>query len=363
MRLAMPIRRLATVLALAAVALAPAACVREEGRPLPGGGSNIRVSLITKDATNPYFRAMEAAARTAAERVGVDVTVTSGASDDARQLAAIDGAIARGDRGILITPSSSAVEAAMTKARDLGLYVIALDSPPDAPDAVDITFASDNRKAGRLLGRWTAAELGGRPATIALLGLEEGADVRVDRDRREGFLEGMGIAVGDPRTVGDEPRTGRYTAPAGGTGGPSTIACDEATGGTDEGGRTAMASCLAAAQGISVVYTANEQAAAGAVAALDAARAADVVLVSVDGGCPGIDAVAAGTIDATAQQFPLRMATLGVESIARVARGGEKPESTEGLDFVDTGVALVVDRPRGGVPSIDTTEAARLCWD
>ncbi|MFQ6170728.1 substrate-binding domain-containing protein [Oryzobacter sp. R7] len=359
----MQTRRLVAALALAAVALGPAACVREEGRALPGGGSNIRVSLITKDATNPYFTAIEEAARSTAERVGVDVAVTSGASDDARQLAAIDAAVARGDRGILITPVSSAVESAMKKARDLGLYVIALDSPPDTPGAVDVTFASDNRKAGKLLGGWVAAELGGRPATIALLGLDAGSDVRLDRDREEGFLEGMGIAAGDPRTRGDVPRVGRYPATSSGTpGGAYSIDCVEATAGTEAGGRTAMESCLAAAQGISVVYTVNERVAEGAVAALEGGDAPDVVLVSFDGGCEGVEAVAAGTIDATVQQFPLRMATLGVESIARVARGGEKPEPTEGLDLVDTGVALVADRPRGGVASIDTTEAARLCW-
>ena len=358
----MQTRRLAVVLALASVALAPAACVREEGRPLPGGGSNIRVSLITKDASNPYFEAIEDAARTTAKRVGVDVAVTSDARDDARQLAAIEAAVARGDRGILITPVSSAVEAAMKEARDLGLYVIALDSPPDAAGAADVTFASDNRKAGQLLGRWAAADLAGRPATIALLGLDDEDRVRVDRDRDQGFLQGMGIPVGDATVPGDEARTGRYTAPAGGAGGPYTIACAEPTGGSEAGGRAAMESCLAEAPGISVVYTVNERVALGAAAALEAARTPDVVLVSVDGGCEGIEAVAAGTIDATAQQFPNRMATLGVESIARVARGGEKPETTEGLDIVDTGVALVADRPRAGVPSNDTAEATRLCW-
>lgn len=361
MPLVMQTRRLVTLLAASAVVLAPAACVRDEGRPLPGGGSNIRVSLITKDASNPYFSAMEDAARSAARRVGVDVTVTAGASDAARQLAAVDAAILRGDRGILITPASAEVEAGMKKARDLGLYVIALDSPPDTADSVDVTFASDNRRAGRLLGGWTAAELAGRPATIALLGLDEEGDPRVARDRGQGFLEGMGIPVGDAAATGDEPPTGRYTTGSTGTGGLYAIACTEPTAGTEDGARAAMESCLAAAQGISVVFTVDERAAAGAASALEAARA-DVVLVSVDGGCDGVDAVAAGRLDATAQQYPLRMATLGVESIARVARGGEKPETTKGLDFVDTGVALVVDRPRGGVPSIDTTEAERLCW-
>ena len=35
---------------------------------------------------------------------------------------------------------------------------------------------------------------------------------------------------------------------------------------------------------------------------------------------------------------------------------------TEGLDFFNTGVALVTDKPADGVESIDSTEAAAICW-
>jgi fructose transport system substrate-binding protein len=38
------------------------------------------------------------------------------------------------------------------------------------------------------------------------------------------------------------------------------------------------------------------------------------------------------------------------------------PQVTEGLDFYDTGVKLVTDKPADGVESIDTTEAESLCW-
>lgn len=44
---------------------------------------------------------------------------------------------------------STGVNAAIKKARDAGLYVIALDTPPDPADTVDITFATDNREAGK----------------------------------------------------------------------------------------------------------------------------------------------------------------------------------------------------------------------
>lgn len=69
-----------------------------------------------------------------------------------------------------------------------------------------------------------------------------------------------------------------------------------------------------------------------------------------------------GIIGATSQQYPVKMAELGVEAIVKLANSGAAPEVTEGLDFFNTGVALVTDTPAEGVESIDTTEAADICW-
>ena len=44
-----------------------------------------------------------------------------------------------------------------------------------------------------------------------------------------------------------------------------------------------------------------------------------MLVVSVDGGCPGVQNVAAGVIGATAQQYPLLMASMGVEAIEKFA--------------------------------------------
>ena len=57
-------------------------------------------------------------------------------------------------------------------------------------------------------------------------------------------------------------------------------------------------------------------------AELKAAGITDALVVSVDGGCAGVASVKDGTIGATAQQYPLKMATLGMEAIASIARGG-----------------------------------------
>ena len=85
------------------------------------------------------------------------------------------------------------------------------------------------------------------------------------------------------------------------------------------------------------------------------ARVAQDVLVVVQ------DAQA-GVIGATSQQYPLLMASLGVEAIKKWAETGEMPMTTPGLGFFDTGVALITDRPVAGVESIGTKEGLAKCW-
>jgi fructose transport system substrate-binding protein len=86
------------------------------------------------------------------------------------------------------------------------------------------------------------------------------------------------------------------------------------------------------------------------------------LIVSVDGGRPGVQNVAGGAFGATSQQYPLRMAALGIEAIAQFAKDGVEPRATSGKDFVDTGVALVTDAPVEGADSITSAEALKLCW-
>jgi fructose transport system substrate-binding protein len=324
-----------------------------------GGGDAVGVALITKDSVNPFFVAMQEGAKADAKANNVDLTIAAGAEDgdEAGQITAIEAAVARGDKGILITPNGPGVNSAIGKAREAGLYVIALDTPPDPADTVDITFATDNFLAGQLIGEWTKSQLGGEKATIALLDLANDKIVSVDYYRDQGFLTGMGIDTVDKNKNGDEAPVGSYD------GGDYEIVCNEPTKGNEDGGRTAMENCLTKNGDINVVYTINEPAANGAYAALEAAGTQDgVLIVSVDGGCAGVAAVKDGTIGATSQQYPLKMATLGMKAIADIARGGDKPANSDGLDFFNTGVALVTDTPADGVESIDTAKGAELCW-
>jgi fructose transport system substrate-binding protein len=361
MHLTLPTRQpLALVAAVALTTAALAGCGSDDAAGAGSDSETPAVTLITKDSINPFFVTMQEGAKKAGEEKNVDVTIAAGEQDgdEEGQIQAIENAIAQGQDGILITPNGPGVNPALEKARDAGLYVIALDTPPDPPETVDITFATDNFKAGELIGQWTLEQLGGEKATIALLDLFNDKVVSVDYNRDQGFLTGMGIDTADPQKNGDEAATGSYA------GGDYEIVCNEPTNGAEDGGRSAMENCLAQNDDINVVYTINEPAAYGAAAALEAAGLStdDVLIVSVDGGCQGVEAVADGVIDATSQQYPLDMAEKGVDAIVQIASGGEAPQTTDGLDFYDTGVKLVTDQPAEGVESIDSAAASDICW-
>jgi len=316
-------------------------------------GHAVSACLITKTDTNPFFVKMREGAEAAAAEAGITLRSFAGQvdGDHETQVAAIETCILDGASGILLTASdTSSIVGAVQQARDAGLLVIALDTPLDPVDAADATFATDNFLAGELIGQWAAAQLGDDAANakIAMLDLAVSQPtVGVLRD--QGFLQGFGIDLGDPDKWGDED--------------DARIVGNDVTAGNEEGGRTAMENLLAVDPEINVVYTINEPAAAGAYEALRSiGRENDVLIVSVDGGCPGIQNIADGVIGATSQQYPLRMAALGIEAIAAYAADGTLPENTPGKDFFDTGVALVTDQPADGVESISVAEGTELCW-
>lgn len=308
--------------------------------------------LITKNNTNPFFVKMKEGAEAGAAKVGIKLSSYAGKvdGDAAPQITAIENCIAAGAKGILITPSNDSVGPALKKARGEGILVIALDTQLADPEAQDMTFATDNFEAGKLIGQWAKAKLGAaaKDAKIGMLNINKD-NISVDVQRDTGFLVGFGIDVPDLKVMGSETD-------------PRVIG-HETSNANPEGGVTAVENLLAKEPDMNVIFTINEPAAEGAYQALKkAGKEKGVLIVSVDGGCPGVASVMSGVIGATSQQYPLLMASKGIEAIAAFAKDGMKPKASEGLGFFNTGVNLVTDQPVDGVPSIDTAKGTELCW-
>ena len=308
------------------------------------------IGLITKTETNPFFVKMREGAQAKAKELGVTLITAAGKfdGDNDGQVAAIENLIAAHAKGFAIVPSDSkAIVPTIKKARDAGLKVIVLDTPLDPMDAADATFATDNRKAGMLIGAWAKGTLGdkAKDAHIVLLDLATNQPT-VDYLRDQGFMAGFGIDVKDPNKYGDEtdPRI-----------------CDHEVGqGDQEKGRTAMENALQKCPQVNVIYTINEPTAAGAWEALKAVGKDDgsVLIVSVDGGCPGVKNVKAGVIGATSQQYPLKMASMALDAI----ESGKIPTIDPKMGFLDTGAQLVTAKAVDGVPSISVDDGMKLCW-
>lgn len=327
-----------------------------------GGNGKVGVSLILKTLSNPYFVSMEKDAKAQAGKDNVSLTVAAGTSDGdtQTQITAIDNAISRGDKGILITTNGDAVNAALGRAKQAGLFVIALDTAPNPASTADITYATDNEQAGKLIGQYAAASLNGKPAVIAMLDLFNNQVVSVDINRDHGFLEGLGIDPGSKTENGKEAKSGKYT---GGKGGTYKVVCHQPTQGAIDGGRTAMENCLSANPDINVVYAINEPAGEGAYNALKAAgKEKQAAIFAIDGSCSGLKNVTSGEFAADAVQYPGKMAALGVSSIAKLARGGSKPSVTNGKSFYDTGTALVAAKSLDGLTVQSPSQAASACW-
>jgi fructose transport system substrate-binding protein len=327
----------ALLAALALVLVGSAALAAVADATTSKQSAKIQVALITKDATNPFFVKMRQGATAQARKLGAQLKYAAGknSSDNASQIAAIENFTTAKVKGILITVADAKAEnAAIKKARKAGVLVIALDSPTDPKSVTDALFATNNFNAGVKIGKYARAATKTRTVTIAML--DEHAGSSVGALRHNGFLKGFGIKGSD-----------------------NQIACVGNGQGQTAPSQTAMENCLQKAPGIDVVYTINEPSAAGAWTALKNAgkTKSGVTIVSVDGGCAGVRNVRAGIIDATSQQYPLRMAKLGVSAVVRFAKTGIRAKG-----YTDTGLNLIAKTALRGVPSKSVAYGLRNCW-
>jgi fructose transport system substrate-binding protein len=328
-----------TALTLTAL-IAGCTSTKSGGSDSGGSSGTVKIGLITKTDSNPYFISMRDAAQAEADKQGAELTAAAGTADgdNDSQVTAVQNMIASGVKAILITPNDSkAIVPTLLQAQEKGIFVAALDTQTEGNKGVDATWATDNTKAGEQQGAYVKAALGSTTPVLAMLDLQPG--VSVGDQRHSGFLSGMGLTDGSPEIAGQENTSG------------------------DQGkGQTAMENLLQKNPNINSVYTINEPAAIGAATALKNAGKTDSVIVgSIDGGCAGVKAVQDGQIAATVMQFPAKMATAGVDAAVAFAKDGSKP-TVPATGYIDTGVQLITDKPLAGLDAQDTTWGLQNCW-
>lgn len=295
---------------------------------------DVTIGIVELNLSNPFFGTLEKATEAAATANGWKVMKAEAKvpGDSATQVTAIENMINAKVKGIVLDPANAtALVDVVKKARAAGILVVTVNATLTPLDAADATFATDNKAAGKLIGAWAKAN---GPASPQIAMLDYDLSDGPANGRHVGFLAGYGIDDKSP-----------------------LIAGSALTKGTIDTGQSAMESLLSAHPGINLAYTINEPVAHGASTAAKNQNKT-VTLVSVDGACSGVQDVKDGIIGATAMQFPSKMGTMAVDAIAAYVKDGTKP--TGGL--IDSGTALITDKPAAGLDSHDSTWGLANCW-
>ena len=317
-----------------------AACSSGSATPAATAGSSgassadVTIGIVELNLSNPFFGTLEKATEAAATANGWKVMKSEAKvpGDSATQVTAIENMINAKVKGIVLDPANAtALVNVVKKARDAGILVVTVNANLTPIDAADATFATDNKAAGVLIGKW--AKVSG-PANPSIAMLDYDLSDGPANGRHVGFLEGYGIADGSP-----------------------LIAGSALTKGSVDTGQSAMESLLAAHPGINLAYTINEPVAHGANTAAKNKGVA-VTFVSVDGACSGVQDVKGGIIGATAMQFPSKMGEMAVAAIAAYVKDGTKPAS----GLTDSGAVLITDKAAAGLDSQNSTWGLDHCW-
>ena len=271
-----------TIALIFVVAAFSTSCNRGPATTSTGGKPT--VAFVLKTLNHPFFVDMRRGAQEAADRLGVTLQVQAAEReiDVEKQMQIVENLIQTGVQALCITPSGSReIVSALVKARDAKVPIIVVDTRVDPKAAADAgvrteTFVgSDNYEGGRLAGEYLVKVTGGTA--------------------RVGILEGIpGHETGDSRLRGF--RDAVKTTP-----GITIVASQPANWERDQGFNV-FQNMLQAHQDIDSVFACSDLMALGAV-----------------------EAIAAGTMEASVAQFPAEMGRAAVESAVKVMRGEKLP--------------------------------------
>jgi ribose transport system substrate-binding protein len=278
--------------ALATLLLAAASPAAAQG-PAPADKVTIGVSLAQDD--NPFYIAMLKGIRARAQELGWDVATVSANEDKLKQINGVQDLVARGVKGILISPIDAVgVNAAYDAAAAARVPIVSVARGSVSPNQT-IHVAMDEKQIGRDIAEWTAKKLGGKGQVAMLLG-PSGAPTF--KNLAEGYTEVM-AKYPDIKIVfkSDGPLT-------------------------RERGVKQTEDALVANPDLAAVYTANDDVALGAMQAVLAAnRAGKTILTGMNGVPPALRAVKDGNMAMTVELNPVEWGRLGVDVLATYLKG------------------------------------------
>ena len=233
--------------------------------------------------------------RARADELGWDVATVSANEDKVKQINGVQDLVARGVKGILISPVDAVgVNAAYDAAKAANIPIVSIARGSTSPNQT-IHVAMDEKQIGRDIAEWTAKAIGGEGKVAMLLG-PSGAPTF--RNLAEGYAEVMA----------------KY---------PKVEIVFRADGAmTRERGVKQAEDALVANPDLKVIYAANDDVALGATQAVIAAGRSDKTIVTgMNGVPPALHAVKDGKLAMTVELNPYLWGRLGVDVLAQYLKG------------------------------------------
>ena len=145
----------------------------------------------TEDGTNDFWTALISGTRMAAQECGasLEILAPEREQDVEKQNQLLEEAIEKNPDAILFSPSSfDASDELLEKAKKKGITITFVDSYTEK-NIQDLTVATDNLEAGRILGEY-ARTLLNENSKIAIVSHVKGVSTAMERE--QGFREGLG---------------------------------------------------------------------------------------------------------------------------------------------------------------------------
>jgi ribose transport system substrate-binding protein len=281
---------------LFAAALAGAAFLTIPATPVQAQGkTTIGVALPQDD--NPFYIAMMRGIRARAGELGWDVVTVSSNEDKLKQINGVQDLIARGVKGILISPiDATGVNAAYDAAATAKVPIVSVARGSTSPNQT-LHVAMDEKQIGRDIAEWTAKKIGGKGKVAMLLG-PSGAPTF--RNLGDGYTEVM-AKYPDIKIVFK-------------TDGPLTR----------ERGLKNTEDALVANPDLAAIYTANDDVALGAAQAVLASnRKGQTIVTGMNGVPPALRSLKEGNLAMTIELNPVLWGRLGVDVLSEYLKGSK----------------------------------------
>jgi ABC-type sugar transport system substrate-binding protein len=251
--------------------------------------------------TFPFFVHMMNAFKAEATAQGVDVIESDGQVSSPKQTADVEAAIAKGVKGIIISPNEvDAMAPALQQAVEAGVPVVTVDRRVASVEGILAHVGADNVKGGEAQGE-LILKMFPDGATIVNLQGQSGASPAIDRNKG---LHNVIDKAGDKYKIVFEQTAGFDRA---------------------KGLSVTEAALAALPEPPKVIVAANDDMALGAMEAVKARNLSGIVIIGFDALPEALAQVRDGGMTATIEQFPGKQSATGVQILVDFIKNAKSP--------------------------------------